>query len=201
VGLRPPRAGALVLDVAVIEQTGELPRARVGPGVVGHQPPDLDPLVREEPKRALGEGDHGLGILGVEDLRVGEPRVVVDDRVRVLLAGSPRLAGAVAGDRVAGAIEARVALRVHVQQIPRARPLVAVWRLAGRLGQPRASVPLQGAVNGRVRVADRAGDQPRPPAGVRADLADPLLLRSGQLVGAAVGAARAVVQATERAPR
>jgi hypothetical protein len=61
------------------------------------------------------------------DLRVGQARVVVDDRVQVVdaVATSAVLAGAVAGDAVAGPLEARLLADVHVQQIAGARPLVA----------------------------------------------------------------------------
>jgi hypothetical protein len=55
------------------------------------------------------------------------------------------------------------------------------------------------AMDGRVRVADHPGDQPRAPAGSPPQLADPLLLCGGQLVRRALRAARAVTKAGERA--
>ena len=65
-----------------------------------------------------------------EQLAVGQARVVVDDRVEVVVAERVgllprRCVRAIAGDRVPGPAKARVALDVHVQQIAGARPLIA----------------------------------------------------------------------------
>src|SRR4029450_11990466 len=102
----------------------------------------------------------------------GEPGVVIDDRVAVVVAdpgpGAHPIAGAlraIAGHPVPGALKARVARRVHVQEIPGAGPLVADHLLAGGPRRPREPVSGEGAVDGRVGMAGLAGDQPRPPAG------------------------------------
>jgi hypothetical protein len=50
----------------------------------------------------------------------------------------------------------------------------------------------EGAMNGRVGMAGDAGDQPRTPVGVAADLADPLLLGSWERARTVVRAAGAV---------
>ena len=68
---------------------------------------------------ALGKGDDGVCALVGMQLAVSDAGVVIDDRVGVLGPDLPTLLGArrgaVTGDRMAWAGEARVALRVHVQ--------------------------------------------------------------------------------------
>ena len=67
---------------------------------------------------------------------VGEPRVVVDDDVQVVVAEVVVLgilvvrARAIAADAMARAVEARQLLDVHVQQGPGPRPLIAAIGLA-----------------------------------------------------------------------
>src|ERR1700730_11203758 len=107
--------------------------------------------------------------------------MVVDDRVREVVA-DPRLDAppaqglrAVAGDSVAGPQEAGVAACVHVQQITRAGPLVPVGRLLGRPGRPRDAGTPEHLPDGRVCEPARAGDKPRPPAGLATAGADRLL--------------------------
>ena len=122
------------------EQLAERAVLDVTEAVVGHQPLGDDPVRGEEGERALDKAGHGRRPLVVVELDVGESRVVVDDRVRVVVA-DPRLGAhpaaralrAVAGDAVAGPQEAGVAGDVHVQQVAGAGPLVAVGRLLGRL--------------------------------------------------------------------
>ena len=58
----------------------------VAEGVVGHQSLRGDAVLREEGERALEEAGDGRGSLVVVDLGVGEPGVVVDDRVHVVVA-------------------------------------------------------------------------------------------------------------------
>src|SRR5436190_23966167 len=74
------------------------------------------------------------------------------------------LARAVAGETMAGTLEAGVLADIHVQQIAGARPLVAVGGLACRPGWPRDPGPLEHFPDGRVAKAGRAGDQARPPS-------------------------------------
>ena len=78
----------------------------------------------EEDERPLEEAGDGRRPLVVVQLDVGEPRVVVDDRVRVVVADprpglhpASRAVRAVAGDCVAGLLEARVARDVHAQEV------------------------------------------------------------------------------------
>jgi hypothetical protein len=80
-------------------------------------------------KGASDEAGDGRGALVGVQLAVGQAGVVVDDRVRELVAPACALLGvglvAFAGDGMAGPLEASEALGVHVQQITRAGPLVA----------------------------------------------------------------------------
>src|SRR3954447_23358450 len=87
-------------------------------------------------KRAGDEPGDGVGLLVWVQLAVGQPRVVIDHGVGVLVPAASfsisAAASAIAGDGVAGTYEPCVALRIHVQQVARARPLVAPSRRAGR---------------------------------------------------------------------
>ena len=66
--------------------------------------PGLDPEGGEERQGAAGEGDHGVGLLVAVELGVGDPRVIVDDRVAELPADLRAFLGAgaapVPGDAV-----------------------------------------------------------------------------------------------------
>src|SRR5712692_1797351 len=55
-------------------------------------------------------------------------------------------------------------------------------------------MPLKGAMDGRMWPSDDAGDQPRSPAGVAADLADPLLGGPVEQPRRAMGPARAICE-------
>jgi hypothetical protein len=157
-----------VADRALGEQLAQAAVAGVAPGAVGHQPPGDDAAVGEPGQRAFGERGHGGGLLVCEQLAVGQAAVVVDDRVKGVVTERVALLGtglaAVAGDGVPGAPEARVALDIHVQQITRARPLVAHERRARTARRARAAVPLENRVHRRMRDPGLAGDQPWPPA-------------------------------------
>jgi hypothetical protein len=108
-----------VLDRAAGEQLAQGAVTDVAPVVVGHQPPHLDPVCREEGERPRGEGGDGRGAAVGEQLGVAEPRVVVDDRVCEVVADLRLLLGRgrapVTGDGVAGALEAGVERPVGVE--------------------------------------------------------------------------------------
>ncbi len=80
--------------------------------------PRRDVVALKERERATHEGNHGLGPLVWMKLGVGETGVVVDDRVRELIApaGLQLGAGLVADSRhpVPGSLKARVAFGVDV---------------------------------------------------------------------------------------
>src|SRR4051794_12568916 len=111
--------------------------------------------------------------------------VVVAQRVALLCAG-PRT---VAGDGVTGAREPRVALDVHVQQVARARPLIAADLTPRRPRGTRASVASQDRADRRVRDPRLSDEQPWPPARSLACLADTALHVCGRLTRTAVRAA------------
>jgi hypothetical protein len=96
-----------------------------------------------ERERSLDEaGDRRRRLILVQ-FNVGEPRAVVDDRVRVVVADTrlgPHPAAtamrAITGDGVAGPLEAGVARDIHVQQVAGTGPLVAVGRFSCRPLRP-----------------------------------------------------------------
>jgi len=84
VGLDPQ-----VTDHPSVEQLGQRAVLGVAEVVVAHQPLDDDAVPEKPVEGSLGEaGDRG-GPLIVVDLRVGQPRAVVDDRVDELPADPP----------------------------------------------------------------------------------------------------------------
>ncbi len=87
---------------------------------------------------------------------------------------------------MARACEARVALGVHVQQITRARPLVAVRGLTRRLGSSRAARSLEHFPDRLVRDAGHAGDR-LAPSGLEARCEEPLLELREQRRGLVAG--------------
>src|SRR3954447_979071 len=97
-----------------------------------------------------------------------------------------------------GGLEAAEALGVHVQQLARARPLVAHdrWPL-GRRG-PRAPAAPEHLMDSGVRAADVGGDPPRAPARAPAQRTDPGLLGGRHPRGAGLRAAGAIGQAGQR---
>ena len=73
-------------DAALGEQLAERAVLDVAEGVVCHQPPGDDPMDGVEGESALDEAVHGRCLFVVVDLDVGETGVVVDGRVRVVVA-------------------------------------------------------------------------------------------------------------------
>jgi hypothetical protein len=109
-----------------------------------------------EGEAALDEGGDRRGALIGVEFAVGQPRVVVDERVHPLVADTLALLGAahvpVAGDGVAGPREAGEALAVDVQQIAGAGQLVQPWPLTRLAGRSRDPSPLERPPDGRVRM-------------------------------------------------
>jgi hypothetical protein len=138
---------------------------------------DRDVAGGEPAQGALEEGDDcGAALVG-EQLAIGQPRMVVDDGVEVVVAervGALKPGPAsIARDRVTWPPKARIALDVHVEQVARTRPLVADHLRARLARRPRASVTAQNRVHRRMRDAELAGDPPRPPTGALARRAHP----------------------------
>src|SRR5947209_14985177 len=72
-------------------------------------------------------------------------------------------------------LKAPIAGHVHVQQVARARPLVAVGGLLRRPRRARDAVAAQHLPDRRVRLPGGASDESRPPAGMAPALTDALL--------------------------
>src|SRR3954454_3007805 len=77
--------GALVSDAQATQGLGVAPGFEGGP-VVGHDPLDRDAVALEETQGVEQEGEAGAALLAGADLGVGEPGVVVDGQMQVLLA-------------------------------------------------------------------------------------------------------------------
>jgi hypothetical protein len=103
--------------------------AAIAHRAVGHHSSDRDAVAGEPGQGALDERNHGRTALVGEQLAVGQPRMVVDDGVEVVVAervGALKPGRAsIARDGVTWPPKARIALDVHVQQVARTRPLVA----------------------------------------------------------------------------
>jgi hypothetical protein len=111
------------------------------------------------------------------------------------------LSGLVAhtGGSVTRPQEPRVALGVHVQQIARARPLIAAGRIPRRPHSSRKAVPAKHLPHRGMRIADLARDQPRPPPSPPPGRADPRLGCTRKQGGTAMRPTRPVSQTGERA--
>src|SRR5438105_15071276 len=122
------------------EELGERPVARVRPGVVAEQPLRLDSVAGVEGERAFDEAGHGRGTLIRVQLAVGEPGMIIDERMHPFVADShPFLSAravAVAGDRVSRPGETDEALAIDVEQVAGAGPLVAARLLTRLPGRP-----------------------------------------------------------------
>jgi FtsZ-binding cell division protein ZapB len=120
--------------------------AFVGRAVVGHDPLDGDAEAFKPSQRPLQERGGTLLSLVGQDLGVGQPRGIIDGHVQRLPAGAAlaALAGPVAGDAVADAVDAPELLRVEVEQLAR---FVARVADDGRLGiegsEPAQAEPAQ----------------------------------------------------------
>ena len=141
------------------------------------------------------------GLFVVVQLDVGQPRVVVDDRVRVVVADAgagghpvPIALRAITGRAMARTAKARVGADVHVQQIARPRPLIAVRCAPVRSRAAREPVAAQHLPDRLMRLPGGAGDQARPPTGGLADRADPRRKLIGDPPGLAMRAARAILK-------
>ena len=100
VGLGPIGAGAAVPDPEPAAGEG-VQRRDLGRAVVAQEPLDPDPAALVEGERALEEADRGRRLLVRQHLGVGEPAVVVDADVHLLVAElAPALALAVAARRI-----------------------------------------------------------------------------------------------------
>jgi hypothetical protein len=118
--------------------------AAIGERVIGHH--RLGPagaLVAHPRSGATQRDRRGLAAVGAVQLDVGQARMVINDAVRVDIAGAPvaREFAAIACRPVPRHAKALQALGVHVQQRPRLRPLIAAKRpFPRRPAPPRSTV-------------------------------------------------------------
>src|SRR5713101_1273823 len=142
-------------------------RPSVAGTVVGHHPGDLDAEAMVVGQGCLQEGDGALFFLIRHDLGEGEARGVVDADMDELPADAAAvaLAGAVAGDAVADAVEASELLDVDVDHLAGVLALVAADRLDRvkrlQLVQPK---PFENPADSGRRDASRLGDLLAGPA-------------------------------------
>jgi hypothetical protein len=154
----------------------------VAPSVVAHQSLRRDAVPFKPRERSADELGDSLGALVAVQLDIGQAGVVIDDRVREVIAhpravshpaaAAPR---AISGGTMTGSLKARVARGIHVQQITRARPLVATRSISRLTRASRETVAVKHLPDGRVRMTRLSRDQPRSPAGASPRFADPLL--------------------------
>ena len=78
---RPVGLGGQVSDPEPLELLSDESAACVGPGVIRHQPPRCDPVLGVEAERTIEEAGDRRRFGVAVDLDIGEPGVVVDDRV------------------------------------------------------------------------------------------------------------------------
>ena len=91
--------------------------AAVGGAVVGHHALDGDAEAGEPGEGALEEGHGAVLALVGQDLGVGQPGGIVDADMQELPAAAALLAGPVAGDAVADAVDPAELLDVDVDQL------------------------------------------------------------------------------------
>ncbi len=129
VRLRPARAGVAASDPEL--GAGLCPGVRaVTVAVVGEHALDRDPTLPVPGRRSTQEGDAVGGTLTREQLRIGEPGVIVDRQVQVLPAGVATAGQPVTVDALADRPEATQPLDVDVQELTRTLSLVAAHRLS-----------------------------------------------------------------------
>jgi hypothetical protein len=121
----------------------------------------LDAEASKEAQGVEEETQAGASLLVRQDIRIGEPRMVVDRQMHIFPADPAGLvlAGAVAGDTVADLIELAELFDVDVDDLTRGGAFVATDRL-GRLErrQPIEPQPFEDAADGGRRDSDFRGD-------------------------------------------
>jgi len=151
-------------DMLLVEQHAEAAVAIAG-AVVGEDAAD-----REAEAGVVGAGHveeaYGRGMLLVgQDGGEGDPGVVVDGDVEVLVSCAACLASAVTMDAMAGFDDTGQTLDIEVDQVARTFVLVADdrWRRIERT-QPVHTRTMKDAAHGRAAELDLAGDPPAVPA-------------------------------------
>ena len=118
-----------MLDLADGEQLPQGLVLDVDPRVVCHEALGVDATVGEPVECSRGERGHRCCSFVAEQLDVGQAGVIIDDCVSEVIARARTLLSARSvanpGHGMTWTLKARMACSVHVQQISRARPLIA----------------------------------------------------------------------------
>ena len=137
-----------------------------------------------------------------QQLDVGQAGVIIDDCVSEVIARARTFLSARSvanpGHGMTWTLKARMAGGVHVQQISRARRLIASGGLTRRTRDPREAMTMQHLPHRRVRVSGPAGHKPWSPPGVPPGFTDALLLDRVQQSRAAPRTAGTVEQPDTR---
>src|ERR1700722_16906599 len=138
VGLGRVGFGSQMLDPEPAQGLGVAAGAEAR-AIVGHDALDLDAEASKEPQGVEQEKQGGDSLLVRQDFRIGEPGVVVDRQMHIFPADPAglALAGALAGDAVADAIELAELFDVDVDDLAGSCALVAADRLGGSRAESR----------------------------------------------------------------
>jgi hypothetical protein len=139
----------------------------IAAAIVGHHPLDRHAEPRVEGDRGVEEGYGADGLLVGPDLGESDARVIVDTDVDILPTdpAAVALAGPVAGDAVADALETSELLDIDVDQLSGALSFVATHGLGGlQVAQPAQSQPPENPAHGGRRDAQFGGDPLARPA-------------------------------------
>jgi len=138
-------------DLFGSEQLPQCFVAPVSPRAVGHQSHRRDSLRLKPGECSPGERGDGVRLLIIEELSVGQPGMIVNDCVKVVVAepSGPIFGGSppVTSDAVAGPAEPGIPLDIHVQQVPWAWPLIASCLLSIWSAYPREPMSAQDRVD------------------------------------------------------
>ena len=160
VGLGRVGFGPQVLDFEPAQGRGVAAGSEAR-AIVGHDALDLHAEASKEAQGVEQETQTGASLLVRQDFRIGKPGVVVDRQMHIFPADPSglALAGALAGDAVADAIELAELFDVDVDDLAGSCALVAADRL-GRFesGKPIEAQPLQDAADRGGRNPDFRGD-------------------------------------------
>ncbi len=149
-----------MFDVLLVEQHAEASVAEAG-AVVGEDASAGEAEAGEVSPGHVEEAPGGGMLLAGQDGGEGEPAVVIDGDVQVLVACASGLASAIAVDAVAGLDDAGQAFDVEVDQIAGMRVLGAHhrrWRI--ERAQPVHAGATQDAADGSAAELEWVGDAP-----------------------------------------
>src|SRR5262245_42240447 len=160
--IRPRRIGTRAQVTQVEFGTGRAkePRDRAIP-VVAQYPTDDDATRRKPRQCAPEKGGTSRRELVGQHLDVGETAVVIDRHVDVFPPTAARATPAIPVNAMPHAVNTPQRLDVHVEQVTRIRPLVALNREWWRRGRAIETEPPEPRAHRRTRDLERLADGPR----------------------------------------